>query len=311
MNSQLTLIEKNPYAIETIENPSEELQLKAVKLLGESIEYIKNPSEKVQLEAIKENPYSIETIDNPSETVQLQAVTYFGDIIQYLPNASENVQSAAIQNNPYNIQYIENPNERIQMEAVIQCGLVIEYIKNPSKEIQLAAINENGAAIDLIEEVVVVKNNAVSMENTVVYLTESGLASTEMKQMLCKETVLITPHFFVNSSFINTIIVLQETDTTFEEEIFTTKCLFIQKDTYYIYSLTLENTEELLIHEVLDDTFYVNPESVIFTELKSITDFLKDIQTSILIEQGPFKTFEIKSKTNLYLNNTFWTNKLL
>ncbi|CAI3959049.1 unnamed protein product, partial [Commensalibacter papalotli (ex Botero et al. 2024)] len=41
---------------------------------GYSIQYIPNPSEAVQLEAVKNDGYSIQYIHNPSEAVQIEAV---------------------------------------------------------------------------------------------------------------------------------------------------------------------------------------------------------------------------------------------
>jgi hypothetical protein len=45
-----------------------------VQQYGYSIKYMKNPSERVQLAAVKQNAYAIEYIKNPSERVQLAAV---------------------------------------------------------------------------------------------------------------------------------------------------------------------------------------------------------------------------------------------
>ena len=55
--------------IQFIPNPSEEVQLAAVKEDPFSILFIQNPSEKVQLAAVEENPFSIRSIDNPTEKV--------------------------------------------------------------------------------------------------------------------------------------------------------------------------------------------------------------------------------------------------
>jgi DNA-dependent RNA polymerase auxiliary subunit epsilon len=60
----------NGELIQFIDNPSEEVQLAAVKENGYSIKFIDNPSEEVQLAAVKENGYSIKFIDNPSGKVK-------------------------------------------------------------------------------------------------------------------------------------------------------------------------------------------------------------------------------------------------
>ncbi|NBP57438.1 hypothetical protein EBU71_13060 [bacterium] len=57
--------------IQFIHNPSQEVQLAAVRRNSYSIRFIHNPSEKVQLAAVRKNPSSIKHIQNPSEKVQL------------------------------------------------------------------------------------------------------------------------------------------------------------------------------------------------------------------------------------------------
>ena len=58
------------YIIKYIKNPSEEIQIEAVRKNGYAIRFIKNPSEEIQIEAVKENGYAIEYIKNPTEKVQ-------------------------------------------------------------------------------------------------------------------------------------------------------------------------------------------------------------------------------------------------
>jgi hypothetical protein len=81
----------NGELLQFIDNPSEEVQLAAVKKLGYSIKYIENPSEEVQLAAVRKNPYSIYYIQNPTEKVQLAAVEQDGYLIRYIQNPSEKV----------------------------------------------------------------------------------------------------------------------------------------------------------------------------------------------------------------------------
>jgi archaellum component FlaD/FlaE len=64
----------NPESIKNIDNPSEKLQLIAIKQNVNAIKHIDNPTEKVQLAAIKQNGNAIKHIDNPTEKVQLEAI---------------------------------------------------------------------------------------------------------------------------------------------------------------------------------------------------------------------------------------------
>ena len=148
---QLEAVKQNWYAIVYIKNPSEAVQLEAVKKHGSVIQYIKNPSEAVQLIAVKKNGHGIKYITNPSEAVQLIAVGQFSDTIKYITNPSEAVQLAAVKENGYSIRYIKNPSEQVQMKAVEYIADVIKYIKNPSEAVQLAAVKANKKALNYIE----------------------------------------------------------------------------------------------------------------------------------------------------------------
>ena len=53
--------------------------------------YIKNPSEKVQLKAIKQTEYAIEFIENPSEKAQIQAIKQNIDCLSFIQNPTKKV----------------------------------------------------------------------------------------------------------------------------------------------------------------------------------------------------------------------------
>ena len=130
------------------ENLKEEIEEKydiPVELMDE------NPSEQVQLEAVKQNGWNIEFIKNPSEEMQLIAVRSNGMVIQYIKNPSEEMQLIAVRKTGHAIGYIKNPSEKIQLEAVRETGNAIGYIKNPSEQVQLNAVKQNGFAIQYIE----------------------------------------------------------------------------------------------------------------------------------------------------------------
>ena len=134
-----SLIESSGSIIQFIVNPSEELQLVAVKQKGGAIEHIKNPSEQVQLAAVNKSGNEIEYIINkgivPSEQVQLAAVNQNAHYVEYIIKKgiepSEEVQLAAVKQNPYVIHHIQNPSEQVQLAAVKQYPYAIQGIKNP------------------------------------------------------------------------------------------------------------------------------------------------------------------------------------
>lgn len=76
---------------------SKEDQLKSVRQDGTLIDYIKNPSEEVQLEAVKQYPCSLYYIKHkhPSEKVKLELIKKYGKAIMFVDNPSEELQLAA------------------------------------------------------------------------------------------------------------------------------------------------------------------------------------------------------------------------
>jgi len=79
---------------------SEKKQIDLVTSVSDGIKFIQNPSENVQLEAVKKYGYAIKYIIEkgivPSEDVQLTAVKQDGNAIQYIKKPSENVQMESI-----------------------------------------------------------------------------------------------------------------------------------------------------------------------------------------------------------------------
>jgi len=149
-------IEKAPHiAIEHIDDPSEETQLKAVRYTGSAIQYIDNPSEAVQIAALQEDGFVIKLIIDkgikPSEEAQLEAVKKYNTAIQYIDNPSEAVQLEAIKNDLAVYMYIKNPSEKVQLEAVKGPINTIEFIKNPSEAVQLEAVRNHRGAIRYIK----------------------------------------------------------------------------------------------------------------------------------------------------------------
>ena len=71
--------------------------------MGNTIKYIKNPTEKVQLEAVRWSKLAIKYIiknigGNPSEKVQLEAVKRDVNAIKHFKNPSEKVKKYVEEN---------------------------------------------------------------------------------------------------------------------------------------------------------------------------------------------------------------------
>ena len=79
-----------------------------------NFEYVYEPSEEIQLLAVKQNCYAIRHIKKPNKRVQQLAVQRTGYAIKYIKNPSEEIQRIAVQKNGHAIKYIDNPSEEIQ-----------------------------------------------------------------------------------------------------------------------------------------------------------------------------------------------------
>jgi hypothetical protein len=147
---QLETIKKDARAIQNIKNPSEKVQLEAVKKLGSTaLQYINNPTEKLQLEAIKRHFTAIRFIENPSEELQREAARQNGNALKYIQNPSEKVQLEAVKQNGYTIRYIKNPSEKVQLEAVKQDSSFVTLIENPTDKVKKYV--KNGATSSLMK----------------------------------------------------------------------------------------------------------------------------------------------------------------
>ena len=145
-------VQKDPESIARIKNPSEEVQLAAVRLVPSTISYIKNPTEAVQIAAVTDDPDTIQYIKKPSEEVQLAAIAGYPGVIRLIKKPSEKVQLAAITKFPGVISSINNVSEKVLIAAVSKNGNTIQYIRSPSEDVQLAAVKQNKRAIRYIDK---------------------------------------------------------------------------------------------------------------------------------------------------------------
>jgi hypothetical protein len=77
------------------------------------IRFIREPSEEMQLAAVRQDGYAIQHLRDPSEAVQLAAVLQNSESIQHIREPSEAVQLVAVQEDAWVIQYIKNPTPRV------------------------------------------------------------------------------------------------------------------------------------------------------------------------------------------------------
>ncbi len=149
---QYKAVKYNGFVIKTIKNPSEALQILAVRDEYDAIKYIKNPSEKVQLAAINNRAMAIQHIKNPSEKAQIAAIRQLPSVIKYIKNQTEKAQLYLVRKGATYIQFIDNPTEKVAITALKASLRVFQYIKNPSEKVQLYAVKQNGNLLEYIKK---------------------------------------------------------------------------------------------------------------------------------------------------------------
>ena len=120
-------------------NPSEALQLEAVKSNYDALQYIKAPSEAVQLQAVKENYLALRYIDEPSVAVLEAAVKQDSQAMTANYKAYKGLGIAPIWCKCCHTRYIPN-----------NLGVTVDEIKS----IIISAISSDTADEDYIRELI-------------------------------------------------------------------------------------------------------------------------------------------------------------
>jgi hypothetical protein len=141
-NIQIEAVKQNTDTIQYIKNPSEEVQLEAVSKDGETIQFIENPSKKIQLAAVKQSSYAIEYIENPNEKTQLEVIKKNSARIKNINYPTEKAQILAVKKNSNLIEYIKNPSEKVQFIVCEEKDSLIFEIQKPTELIQLYVLNK-------------------------------------------------------------------------------------------------------------------------------------------------------------------------
>lgn len=151
---KLDCIKQDYTFIKKLKNPSEALQIAAIKTSIEALKYLKKPSEKVLKEAINEDYKVLEFIKNPSTALQLEALPYgYKKVLSLLENPSKETQLEAISFDPFALEFIKNPLEEVQIKAINEYSnniyssyydfnKLISFIENPSEKVQRTILKE-------------------------------------------------------------------------------------------------------------------------------------------------------------------------
>lgn len=143
-SDQIRVVSKHPWKIAGITNPSEEVQLAAVRNNTFALDYILEngviPPESVQLVVVKTHGTQLTDLlkhnIKPSEAVQLAAVQEEGEMIYNIINSgikpSENVVAAAIKTYFYVLKSIDNTLITPKIKITI-LKVLMDYIKHSDR----------------------------------------------------------------------------------------------------------------------------------------------------------------------------------
>lgn len=154
---QITAVKKNENLINCLKNPSEEVIISCVSRYPWKIREIKNPSIKVQLAAVNvrqnNDNCGFMWIKDPTEHVTITALKKNPALMlySYKKEISEQIKIDVITSDPFLIHFIKNPSHRVQLAAVRKNPGSIMYIETPSKKVQIEAVNEHPGSIYYIK----------------------------------------------------------------------------------------------------------------------------------------------------------------
>lgn len=173
--------ERIHFAEEFLNNPTPELQMKAVSKNPSCIKFIEAPAEEVQLYVIRQNPKLAVLIQNPCEAVQKVLMDIDVNYIRKIQNPSEEMALKAVTQNGLLLECLQHPSEQVINAAVSQNGYAIKFIPNPSENVQLLAVHANPKVVTLIPHASdAVKSLAVRNDPRVLQLMDNPSEDLQM-----------------------------------------------------------------------------------------------------------------------------------
>jgi hypothetical protein len=154
-------LEKNPWNIKYIKNPTDEVQDYILKNYKEYIFQINNPNDKIkslldleeyQMYAVKKDPYYVLKIENLNDEVQDYILKIHPEYIFYIKNPNDKIkplldleeyQMYVVEVHPGYIHYIKNPTDEVQDYILDNYPEYVKYIINPNNKIKQYKLDNN------------------------------------------------------------------------------------------------------------------------------------------------------------------------
>ena len=124
----------------------------AIEQAGWAIQYVKEPSEALQLLAVRKNYDAIKYIKEPYESVQEEAVRKSYDALKYIASPSPIVERIAIKNNEAAIHFVKELDQNKILEFLKVNILVIKHVGSKLTQDELEDVLKQVLADENVEE---------------------------------------------------------------------------------------------------------------------------------------------------------------
>lgn len=130
----LKSIQNNPFAIQYVPEPTEEVCLAAVRRSGMTVRCITRPSKEVCIEAVRERPEALSAVLQQTPEICIEAVKKWPTALHYVLNYSPEIDLAAVRANGSSIALIpaERQTAEVCEQAIRNRPDVIKYVKHPT-----------------------------------------------------------------------------------------------------------------------------------------------------------------------------------
>ena len=136
-NLFLQAIKNNPFAIQFVPEPTEEICLAAVRQSGMTVRCIKRPSQEVCFEAVRQKPEALTAVAQQTPDICIEAVKKWPTALHYVRSHLPEIDLAAVRANGAAIALIpaERQTAEVCEQAIRNRPDVIRYVKHPTEEL--------------------------------------------------------------------------------------------------------------------------------------------------------------------------------
>lgn len=185
------IISQIPQLFKYVNNPSPQLELLAVRMLGSNIKYVKQQTETLQRLSVIDDIENIKYIDYPIPEIEEKAMSIFPEsfkylkypldsslliactypgLFKYVKDESPYLFDYSVKKNPENIEYIPNPSLDLQRFAYQSNPSLIEKVHNVDSGLVMEIISNNPYIVTKLQNVTDMQYKAAIKQEPLVLL---------------------------------------------------------------------------------------------------------------------------------------------